>query len=126
MPVSQYTNDLMRALPAALRPNPYSIDEHVMEAIENGWSTDELAKAAYQNDRKPNPAFVVTNIRNLCKHPPQVQTQRTGWNYGHITCTDHPDCEICRCTPNEIVHMQPRSVPEGLRDALRMIGRSTR
>lgn len=70
MSVSQYTNNFMRALPATLRPNPYNIDELVMEAVEKGWETDALAKSCYINERQPNPAFVVTNLRNLCKYPP--------------------------------------------------------
>jgi len=124
VPVNQFTNDVMRALPAALRPNPYSIDEHVMTAMENGWNTDDLAKAAYANDRNPNPAFVVTNIRNLCQHPPQIKTQRTGWTYGHIPCDAHEGCEICRCIPNETTHMQPVPLPEQLRLIMHQIGKS--
>ena len=124
MTISPYTNSVMRALPAQLRPNPHSIDEAVMEAISNGWDTDALAKAAYANDRSPNPAFVVTNIRNLAKHPPATVTQRTGWTYGHIKCHDHPDCEICRCIPGEVTHMVPASVPDELRGTLRLIGKN--
>lgn len=107
MPVSQYTNDVMKALPAPLRPNPHSIDEYVMRAVENGWETDALAKASYINDRNPNPAFVVTNIRTLCEHGPAQQFKRSGWGYGHVPCADpwhDPRCEICRCIPNEETH----------------------
>lgn len=104
MPVSPYTNDVMKALPAALRPNPYSIDEEVMKAVEKGWDTDELAKAAYLNDKHPNPAFVVTNIRRLCEYPPKQQMKRTGWEYGHLPCDLHPGCELCRCIPGQVTH----------------------
>jgi len=104
MAINPYTNDFMRALPAALRPNPHTCDEHVMEAIGNGWNTDDLAKACYINDRQPNPAFVVTNLRNLCKHPQKQQFQRTGWAYGHIDCDQHERCEICRCIPGSLTH----------------------
>jgi hypothetical protein len=104
MAVNPFTNDFMRALPAALRPNPYTVDEHVMEAVAKGWDTDTLAKACYVNDRKPNPAFVVTNLRNLCQHPPKQMFTRTGWDYGHIPCDRHEDCEICRCIPNQLIH----------------------
>ena len=110
MPVSPVTNDYMRALPATLRPNPYTIDESVMEAVQNGWETDALAKACYINERQPNPAFVVTNLRNLCQYPPKQQTTRVGWSYGHIPCGDMhhgPDCEICRCVPGETTHHIP-------------------
>ncbi len=110
MPVSPSTNNYMRALPATLRPNPYNIDELVMEAVQNGWETDALAKACYINERQPNPAFVVTNLKNLCKYPPKQQTVRIGWSYGHLPCGDihdGPDCEICRCVPGEITHHVP-------------------
>ena len=107
MPVSPFTNDVMKALPAALRPNPYSIDEEVMKAVEKGWDTDALAKAAYLNDKHPNPAFVVTNIRRLCEYPPQQQMKRVGWEYGHIKCDLHSGCELCRCIPGEVNHHQP-------------------
>lgn len=119
MPVNQFTNDVMRALPSALRPNPYSIDEAVMQAVENGWDTDSLAKAAYANDKSPNPAFVVTNIRNLAQHPPTQQTQRQGWNYGHIPCHDHPGCEICRCEQGVLTHHQPVPMPPHFKALLR-------
>jgi hypothetical protein len=118
MPVSPVTNDFMRALPPALRPNPYSIDEHVMKAVENGWSPQALADASYRNDRNPNPAFVVTNVRHLCDHPPVATKAPTGWAYGHIDCTDqsHPDgCEICRCTPGHLVHHQKTPMPDWFR-----------
>lgn len=112
MPVSSVTNDVMKALPAALRPNPYSIDEEVMRAVANGWDTDALAKAAYINDKHPNPAFVVTNIRRLCEYSPKVETKRTGWDYGHLPCEQHAGCELCRCIPGE-VHHHVRAEPSG-------------
>lgn len=107
MPVSQVTNDVMKALPAALRPNPYSIDEEVMNAVAKGWDTDALAKAAYINERNPNPAFVVTNIRRLSEYSPKQETKRTGWDYGHIECTEHYGCQICRCIPGQVTHHVP-------------------
>lgn len=109
MPVSPYTNDVMKALPAALRPNPHSIDEEVMKAVAKGWDTDALAKASYINDRNPNPAFVVTNIRRLCEYPPKQEMKRQGWDYGHVECGEHYGCEICRCTPGQVLHH--KSVP---------------
>lgn len=104
MPVNPFTNDFMRALPAALRPNPHAIDDAVMEAAGNGWAMQDLAEACYANDRNPNPAFVVTNVRNLCRYPPTRTTRKSGWEYGHIVCDRHPNCEICRCIPNQMTH----------------------
>lgn len=116
MAVSQFTNDFMRALPAALRPNPYNIDEYVMRAVENGWETDALAKACYINDRSPKPPFVVANLKNLCMHGPAQEFKRRGWGYGHVPCNDawhEPTCEVCRCIPNEETHHVPvaKSLP---------------
>lgn len=119
MPVSSYTNDFMRALPAALRPNPYGIDEYVMEAIENGWTVHGLAEACYRNDRNPNPAFVATNIKHLCKHPPTKTEAPTGWRYGHVPCDKHDNCEICRCTPGNLDHHQPIPMPQSFKDEWR-------
>lgn len=116
LPVNQYTNDFMKALPAALRPNPYTIDEYVMAAVERGWDTDALAKATYINERKPNPAFVVTNLKTLCLHGPSQEFKRSGWGYGHVPCNEPwhgPTCEICRCVPGEESHHVPvaKSLP---------------
>lgn len=107
MALSPVTNDFMRALPATLRPNPYFVEEFVMAAVEKGWETDALAKACYINDRQPKPAFVVTNLKTLCLHPPQQVTVRRGWDFGHIPCDEPfhvPECEICRCVPNQYTH----------------------
>lgn len=104
---SPHTHAFMKALPAALRPNPFTIEESIMEAVLKGWTTDDLAKACYINEKHPNPAFVVTNLRNLCKYGPKVETVRTGWQYGHIRC-DEPfhetGCQVCRCVPGQVVH----------------------
>lgn len=108
MPVNAFTNAFMKALPAALRPNPYTIDETVMTAVSNGWHTDDLAKACYINERQPNPAFIVTNLRNLAQHgPAQTFVRPRGWQYGHIPCDKHENCELCRCIPGELTHHEP-------------------
>lgn len=124
MPISDVTNQLMRALPGALRPNPWSIDEYVMQAITNGWTIQQLAEASYMHSRNPNPAYVVTNIRNLSQYPPTATKPKGGWDFGHIKCDRHVDCEICRCTPGEAVHHKPVPMPDDVRVALReMVGR---
>lgn len=125
MGISPYTNDVMKALPAALRPNPHAIDEEVMKAVAKGWDTDALAKASYINDKHPNPAYVVTNIRRLCEYSPKSETKRTGWEYGHIKCGEHYGCEICRCTPGNVLHHKPVPTPDELRVAIRTMMRGT-
>ena len=110
MSVSGPTNEFMRALPANLRPSPYNIEEAVMEAMTNGWSVAALADACWENEKNPTPAFVVTNLRNLCKYPPRRTQRRTSWEYGHVRCGEvshGPRCEVCRCIPGEIVHHIP-------------------
>lgn len=123
MPVSPYTNDFMRALPAKLRPNPYGIDEYVMQAIANGWTVHALAEACYANDRNPNPAFVATNVKNLCLHPPTQTARPTGWKYGHIECDQHENCELCRCLPGDVIHRQSVPMPENIKHTLEAIVR---
>lgn len=128
MPVSPYTNDFMRALPAALRPNPYNIDEYVMAAVENGWETDQLAKATYINERKANPAFVVTNLKTLCQHGPKQEFKRDAWAYGSLPCNDpwhDPKCIIDRSIPGEANHMVPVPMPDHVREQMqRLLGRT--
>jgi hypothetical protein len=105
--VAPVTTAFMRALPAAMRPNPYAIDEDVMRAAENGWSMSELARLSYCNERNPNPAFVVVNVRRLSQHPPTPTQPKPRWNHAHLPCDDpshDPKCELCRCIPNEVHH----------------------
>lgn len=122
MQVSPHTTAFMKALPASLRPNPFNIDENVMEAIVNGWTTDSLARACYENERNPNPAFVVTNLRNLCKLGPAIERQRKPWIFGHVPCGEvshGPTCEICRCVPGETTHMVPSKMPADMAEAIK-------
>lgn len=116
MPVSPYTNEFMRALPPALRPNPYGIDEYVMQAIQNGWTVNALAEACYARDRNPNPAFVATNVKHLSQHPPTQAARPTGWQYGHVLCDQHEGCELCRCHPDDIRHHQSVPMPQWFKD----------
>lgn len=122
MQISPVTNGFMKALPAALRPNPYTIDETVMEAVQNGWTVDALARACYVNERNPTPAFVVTNLRNLARYGPKSEPVKKVWTYGHVACGElshGPHCEICRCLPGEVVHM----VPTGRKLDMKQVGR---
>lgn len=118
MSLNTYTNEVMKALPAALRPNPWNIDEHVMTAIGNGWTSSKLAEASYSTTRNPTPALVVTNLRNLAQMSPEQTKPSTGWQYGHIKCDQHEGCELCRCVPGEVTHHVPVPMPEYVRAAL--------
>lgn len=107
MALSSHTNEVMKALPATLRPNPWNIEEHVMTAISNGWTSSKLAEASYSTTRNPSPGLVVTNLRNLAQISPEQTKPATGWQYGHIPCTDHPGCQLCRCIPGAVTHHTP-------------------
>lgn len=119
MPVSPVTNEFMRALPPALRPNPYSLDEHVMAAVEKGWSIQALAEASYANERNPNPAFIVTNVRHLSEHPPTQTKRLPPWQFGHMDCDRHVDCQLCRCSQGVIIHHVSIPMPEEVRATIR-------
>lgn len=124
MSVSTYTNTFMKSLPAALRPNPFNIDEDVMLAVQNGWNPEKLARACYEMERNPTPAFVVTNLRNLCKYGPTQQNSSPKWTYGHTICTEpghDPACELCRCVPGEITHHIPSNPNNPTSAALRKL-----
>jgi hypothetical protein len=110
----------MKRLPAALRPNPHAIDDHVMVAIEKGWTVTQLAEASYAKDRNPSPAFVVTNIRNLSQMSPVQTRAATTQELGHIKCHEHPGCEICRCTGTP-VHHEPTTMPDQIREQLSLL-----
>jgi hypothetical protein len=68
MSVSTYTNEVMKALPAGIRPNPWNIDEHVMTAVENGWTPLELVATALSN-KVDNPGLFVHHLRRISLEP---------------------------------------------------------
>lgn len=72
MSVSNYTNNVMKALPASLRPNPHYIDEYVNKAVAKGWTPTKLAETSFMNRQGMNPALVATNIKNLSQHEPEA------------------------------------------------------
>jgi hypothetical protein len=72
MSVSNYTNNVMKALPASLRPNPHYIDEYVNKAVAKGWTPTKLAETSFMNRQGMNPALVATNIKNLSEHEPEA------------------------------------------------------
>lgn len=82
-----------------------------MKAVQNGWTVDALAEASYGRERNPTPAFVVTNVRHLCEHPPVATAARPGWVYGHTDCREHEGCEICHCLPGQRIHHKPQPTP---------------
>lgn len=124
MPLNSFTNQFMKALPSALRPNPYNIEEYVLRAVENGWDVDRLARASYVNERNPNPSFVVTNLKTLCMYPPQQSEPKTRFSAGHEACTEYGHehgCIVCKCVPNEIQHFVPKPMPKELFEQYRNI-----
>ena len=124
MSLNNFTNQFMKALPSALRPNPYTAEEYVLRAVENGWDVDRLARASYVNERNPNPAFVITNLRTLCLYPPQQTEPKRKYSGGHVACTEpghEHGCIVCKCVPNETQHFVPKPMPKELFDQYRRI-----
>ena len=108
MPVTDMTNELMRQLPAALRPNPWNIDEEIMNLTSKGWTVrDMFAATMASNPREPG--HVVAQIRRMVEQP--APAKKDEWKFGHTPCNNpmHVNCEICRCHRGFANHHQ--SVP---------------
>lgn len=107
MPLAIHTNEVMRALPEALRPNPWNLDDSVIEMIGNGWTSNEIAQAIIA-DKPREPGHVVSTIRRM-KNWPSATTRRNTANKWspHAKCPDPSHdrtCELCYCIPGEVTH----------------------
>ncbi len=125
MPVDTYTNEVMRALPSALRPNPWSIDEEVMNLVTRGWKPIEIAEATVR-DGATNPALAVHTIRRLKDYPaPSEKLTRTTRPVGHQPCPQHEGCELCACDPEQgVIHHRPVPMPDWFRERFAPIMRA--
>lgn len=106
MPIATVTSEVMKALPQALRPNPYNIDDQVMALISKGWTPGQIVeKCIRSGDRQPG--HVVTTIRSLIDAPaPSDYTPRNQPQYlGHQPCEEHGEpCQLCYCVPGPPSH----------------------
>jgi len=114
MSLTPQTNEFMRHLPAALRPNPWNIEESIMALVLKGWSIADIF-AAVMADRPKEPGHVVAQLRRLVEQPAPSQGA-THWKYGHLHCGAHDGCEECYCTPGNIHHHVAIPMPKIVRD----------
>ena len=84
MPLATITNEVMRHLPAALRPNPHNLDEHVMQLATDGWTATDIVDAVIA-DRPREPGHVVAQIRRLTNQPAPHQPTSNHNNLGPCT-----------------------------------------
>jgi hypothetical protein len=107
MAVQPMTNEFMRLLPAALRPNPWNIDDVMMGLASNGWVVRDVFAATMAN--KPmEPGHVVAQLRRMLEQPAPARSDE--WKFGHEKCNNPmhgPSCEICRCTKGTVKHHVP-------------------
>ncbi len=111
MPVDPLTTEVMRRLPAGLRPNPYNLEEVVMGLSAAGWLPGDIF-AAIMADRPQQPGHVIAAARRLAATP--APSSGEGWAYGHDPCNNptHPEgCQICRCHKGRIDHLVPTLMP---------------
>ena len=98
MPANTITTEVMKALPQTLRPNPYNIEEEVMDLAAKGWKPIEIAEHVIR-DGATNPGLTVHSIRQAKNYPPpSTRTHRSTGPKTHTPCTDgHPNCQLCWC-----------------------------
>ena len=109
----------MAKLPAALRPNPYAIDDEVLQLADNGWSPDQVVEYVVRDGSK-QPGHVVHSIRGMLDLPnPNVQHAASTRPVGHQPCPEHGDpCELCYCRPGEARHHVTVPTPDWYTHAL--------
>lgn len=118
MALDPMTNEVMRRLPAGLRPNPYNLQEVVMNLTSDGWDPSDIF-AGIMADKPREPGHVIAAARRLRGTPAPSSGQ--GWVFGHTMCENptHVDCQICRCHRGVIQHMVPVSMPDWVRSRYR-------
>ena len=118
MPVSQITNEYMRRLPAALRPNPWNIDEEVMALAAKGWSVSDLI-AATLADNPRAAGHVVAFLRKVQDQPaPAGPVNDTAKTHRYCGLPHHdPKCQVCWCNGKE-EHLVPVLMPDEVRQVM--------
>ena len=108
MPTSPITNEVMKQLPSALRPNPYNIDDEILQLTDTGWQPHQIVEYVLRDGGR-QPSHIVTTIRSMVHLPvPNDPTTNDHMNLGPCTngCTqgwfDPPEgdrtipCPSCR------------------------------
>ena len=119
MPLATITNEVMRHLPAALRPNPHNLDEHVMQLATDGWTATDIVDAVIA-DRPREPGHVVAQVRRLTTQPaPRPTTPEPTTPTGHRPCHEHGgDCELCYCHGLPPIHHVTIPMPDHIKAQL--------
>lgn len=122
MPIDPVTNEVMRRLPAGLRPNPWNLQEVVMGLAAGGWAPGDIF-AGIMADRPREAGHVIAAARRLRDQP--APSSGEGWVFGHTLCENptHKGCQICRCHKGIVAHMVPVPMPDWFRERF---GRSFR
>lgn len=77
MPQPAVVVELMRRIPAPIRPNPHNIEEAILTASQAGWTMEDLASAVLADNCK-QAGHVVAAIRRLSEEvPPNTSAQHT-------------------------------------------------
>lgn len=115
MPLDPLTTEVMRRLPAALRPNPWNLEEAVMTLVSRGWVPADIF-SAIMADKPREPGHVIAAARRLSDQPAPATGE--GWKYGHELCTNptHDNCQICRCHHGIVSHITPVPMPAWFRE----------
>ena len=85
MPTSPITNEVMKQLPSALRPNPYNIDDEILRLVDTGWQPHQIVEYVIRDGGR-QPSHVVTTIRSMVHLPaPTDATNNDHMNLGPCT-----------------------------------------
>lgn len=100
------TTELLRALPANLRPNPAAVTHSVETLLSNGWSVQDIAAIA---KAQTEPSHVVVRLKDLAgvggKYQPdrlvgQVGRCQQGCEYGWFDKSDGTTTPCPTCRPD--------------------------
>ena len=119
MALDPMTTEVIRRLPAGLRPNPWNLQEPVMSLTAGGWLPQDIF-SAIMADKPKEPGHVIAAARRLVTQP--APTSGDGWAFGHTVCnnpTHPPTCQICRCHKGRADHMVPVPMPDNVRAEFR-------
>ena len=127
MPIATVTTEVMKALPNALRPNPWNIDDDVMLLVERGWTPATIVEGVIRDGVK-QPGHVVVSLRRLKDSPSPTERPATPRPkfIGHHPCQQHDNCHYCTCDPNQpMQHHQSTPMPTWFKEQLALTLAST-
>lgn len=117
MTLNTHTTEVMKLLPAALRPNPYNIEETIMNAVSAGWTTGDLV-AAVMADKPREAGHTVAALRRVANTPPPTLGHSTmsgpcqlGCDHGWFESASQPGAAVpcATCRPDTLRRVQERA-----------------